>query len=225
MTLVRSTASRWRYFVAVNLAIFGLGAVMMAATPAVAQVHVERSVQFIEDLSTDTIALLKNESLTDEERRDRFYALFVDRFAVNTIGRFLLGRSWRTASEAERREYMALFQDVTVNQWSSLVSENFTGQTISVMRAINVDTPNPRQKAALVRTEILDGDDVLALVDWTVASVGDVYKITDVTVSGVSLLTTQRDEFEQILRTNNGNVSALNALLRQRREETAQTAN
>ena len=198
-----------------------IGSGPMAAGPAIAQSHVEPSAEFIKSLSVDTIALLESDELTDEQIRQEFHEMFVDRFAVNTISRFLLGRNWRNASDEELQEYMALVEAVTINQWSTLVSDNFAGQTIEVVRAINIDTPNPRQKAALVRTEILDDGELLARVDWTVASVGDVYKITDVTVSGVSLLTTQRDEFEQVLRSNGGSLSALNALLRERRDTSA----
>ncbi len=193
-----------------------------AALPgkAVAQEHVDRSAQFIQDLADDGVALLRSETLTETEIRDRFHLLFVDRFAVNTIARFLLGRNARGASPEDLREYVSLFEEVTVNQWSKMISTNFTDQDIEVQRAINVDTPSERQKAALVRTDVIDDGDIVARVDWVVTSVGDIFKVSDVTVSGVSLLATQRDEFNQVLRANGGSVAELNVLLRGRRSET-----
>ena len=191
---------------------------------AMAQDHVDRSAQFVQDLADDGIALLRSESLTEDQIRERFHLLFVDRFAVNTIARFLLGRNARGASSEDLSEYVSLFEEVTVNQWSKMISNNFTDQDIEVQRAIDVATPNASQKAAMVRTDIIDDGDVVARVDWIVTSVNDIYKISDVTVSGVSLLATQRDEFSQVLRANGGSVAGLNELLRERRSDSAETA-
>lgn len=201
------------------IALIGLtGPGVATIGPALAQEHVERSAAFIETLSADTIALLANDALSEEEMSDRFHNLFLERFAVNRIARFLLGRYRRNASAEELQEYVALVREVTINQWASLISDNFAGQTLEVQQAINVDTRDSGQAAAVVRTEIRDDGTLLARVDWIVASVGDVYKITNVTVAGVSLLTTNRDEYEQVLRSNDGSLAALNALLRDRRD-------
>lgn len=217
-----------KLIVLLAVSIIAVGGIF-AARPgqAVAQEHVERSAQFIQDLADDGVALLRSNTLTEIEIRERFHLLFVDRFAVNTIARFLLGRNARNATPEELQEYVSLFEEVTVNQWSKMISTNFTDQDIQVQRAINVETPDGRQKAALVRTDVIDDGDVVARVDWIVTSVGNIYKVSDVTVSGISLLATQRDEFNQVLRANGGSVAELNALLRDRRSgtETAIFAN
>ena len=162
-------------------------------------------------------------SLSDEtlggpaEREGEFRRLFTDNFAVGGIARFSLGRYWRRASPAQRKEYLVLFEDVVVTTWASQFSQ-FDGQRVEVSQAIDAKSPRADENAALVRSAIHVSDSTAIRVDWRVANKGDIYKITDILVEGISMVTTQRDEFVAVVRANGGTTNGLLSMLREQRD-------
>jgi len=190
-------------------------AVLVAAAPARADSHLAASTQFIRSLADRAITTLSAPNLSSEERRDQFRSLFREGFAINGIARFVLGRYWRTATEPERIEYLALFEDVTVNTWADRFSE-YSGQRFDVLDSVDAPSAHQSERVAIVRSTFYTDPQTPVRIEWRVASRGDIYKITDVTVEGVSMATTQRDEFAELIRSNSGHVSALLDVLRKK---------
>lgn len=189
----------------------------ISSAPANAQDHVSSSAQFVRDLAVHAVAGLSDDSLTTDQREARFRQLFTESFAVGGIARFSLGRYWRSASTTEREEYLKLFEDVIVATWAGQFSA-YDGQRVEIGKAIDAKSPRADENAALVRSRIHVGNTSSIRVDWRVANKGDVYKITDVLVEGISMVTTQRDEFAAVIRQNGGNMNGLLAMLRERRK-------
>jgi len=52
-----------------------------------------------------------------------------DYFDIEAIGRWVLGRHWRRATTAERREFLALFEDWIALGYASRFGE-YAGQTV-----------------------------------------------------------------------------------------------
>lgn len=164
---------------------------------------------FIEGLAEAAINALTSEGTTRTARIDRFTILLNQNFDVETIGKWVLGRYWRGASDAERSEYLKLFEEYVVITYVERFDQ-YTGEKLKVVKA--VAEPG---KDALVFSEIhrpTGGEPIR--VDWRVRSEADVYKIIDVYVEGISMSQTQRKEFTSVIRANGGTVSGLNDVLR-----------
>lgn len=194
-----------------------LVALIIAVSPAHADAHLDASADFIRSLADRAITTLTAEGITSESRRDKFRDLFREAFAINGIARFVLGRYWRSASEADRTEYLALFEDVIVNTWADRFSE-YSGQEFTVQDAVNAPSAHQAERVAIVRSTFFTDPTTPVRIDWRVASRGEIYKITDVSVEGISMANTQRDEFASVIRTNSGQISALLDVLRQKRD-------
>jgi phospholipid transport system substrate-binding protein len=52
-------------------------------------------------------------------------------------------------------------------------------------------------------------------IDWYLVNRGGDYKITDLSIGGISMKVTQRDEFARWIQNNGGRFDALLAVLRQ----------
>lgn len=206
------TGLRW------TTAIAGpLVALVIAIAPARADQHLETSSEFIRSLANRAIITLTTEGQTDEMRRDKFRSLFREGFAINGIARFVLGRYWRRASEDDRTEYLALFEDVIVNTWADRFS-SYSGEKFSVQNAVDAPSAHESESVAIVRSLFFSDPQTPIRIDWRVASRGDVYKITDVMVEGISMANTQRDEFASVIRSNSGKINALLEILRKKRD-------
>ncbi len=179
-----------------------------------AQDHVIQAQIFVEQLAQHAVAVLSRDDLTPAQRRDEFRLLFQEGFAINGIAKFALGRHWYRASEAEREEYLDLFEATIVNSWANRLG-NYSGRRFEVIDAKDVPTGGG-EKAAIVRSMIWTGPTSTVRVNWRVASNGETYKITDVIIAGVSMANTHRDEFASVIRRNGNAVAGLNAVLRER---------
>ena len=206
------TGLRW------TTAIAGpLVALIIAVAPAHADQHLTRSSEFIQSLADRAITTLTTEGQSKEMRRDQFRDLFREGFAINGIARFVLGRYWRRASEDDRTEYLVLFEDVIVNTWADRFS-SYSGEEFTVQNAVDAPSAHEAENVAIVRSLFFSDPQTPIRIDWRVASRGDIYKITDVMVEGISMANTQRDEFASVIRSNNGQINGLLEILRKKRD-------
>jgi len=192
-------------------------ALVIAVAPARADQHLAASTEFIRSLAERAITTLTAEGQTSEMRRDQFRGLFREGFAINGIARFVLGRYWRRATEDDRTEYLALFEDVIVNTWADRFS-TYSGQEFTVQTAVDAPSAHEAERVAIVRSLFFSDPQTPIRIDWRVASRGDIYKITDVMVEGISMANTQRDEFASVIRSNSGQINALLEILRKKRD-------
>jgi phospholipid transport system substrate-binding protein len=194
-----------------------LVALIIAVSPAHADAHLAPSTDFIRSLADRAIDTLTDSGITTEARRDKFRDLFREGFAINGIARFVLGRHWRGASDVDRTEYLVLFEDCVVNTWADRFSE-YSGQKFTVDDAVNAPSAHQAERVAIVRSKFFTDPRTPIRIDWRVANRGDIYKITDVSVEGISMANTQRDEFSSVIRSNRGEISALLEILRKKRD-------
>ncbi|MFT5180589.1 MAG: phospholipid transport system substrate-binding protein [Alphaproteobacteria bacterium] len=201
-----------------TVAIAGpLAALIIVIAPARADQHLAASSEFIQSLADRAIRTLTAEGQTTEVRREQFRGLFREGFAINGIARFVLGRYWRRATEDDRTEYLALFEDVIVARWADRFSE-YSGEKFEVSTALDAPSAHESERVAIVRSVFFTDPQTQVRIDWRVASRGDIYKITDVMVEGISMANTQRDEFSSVIRSNSGEISALLEILRKKRD-------
>jgi len=191
-------------------------ALLFAAPAARADQHLDASVSFIKTLSERATSTLTDTDISGQERRTQFRNLFREGFAVDGIARFALGRYWRSASKQEREEYLVLFEDVIVNTWADRFSL-YSGQAFEVRNASNEPTNGP-EKVALVSSLFFTSPTSPVRIEWRVASQGEIIKIVDVKLEGISMANTQRDEFNSVIRNGGRNLSALLARLRKMRD-------
>jgi phospholipid transport system substrate-binding protein len=174
----------------------------------------EDAAMFMNELLSRAIALL-NSKAPLSERRERVRRLFHADFDAPGIARFVLGRYWRQASPAERREFLQLFDDYVVYVYSTRLAD-FGGERFKVRGT------RSEQDAMIVSTDIFPQGTAAPLrVDWRVVSDEGVYKIADVIVGGVSLMVTERSEFASVIQRHGGQVDGLLSLMRQKTVDTA----
>ena len=70
--------------------------------------------QFLEDFGAQAIKVLSETTPGEERREVELRRLLTAGFDVELIGRFVLARYWRTASDAERADFRQLFEDYLI---------------------------------------------------------------------------------------------------------------
>ncbi len=180
-------------------ALWGLPESAAAETPSA----------FIERLGADAIGALENDDLTAEQRMKAFQAVLDTGFDIDGMGRFVLGRHWRTASEPDREEYKVLFRDRVIQTFAARLG-NFTGQDFKVVgsRPQSADLTVVESTLTLLPLPPIG-------VDWHVRGQEPDFKVVDVFVQGVSEIQTQRNSFSAAIECSRDGLRALLAQLRQ----------
>jgi phospholipid transport system substrate-binding protein len=185
----------------------GAWAAAVAAEPAAVG---QDAAAFVADLAKRVFALLQNASLGQDEREARLREIARQNFDIEGITRFLAGRPWRTASEAERRSFRDALEDYVMRVYAARVG--------ILEKAPTFVTGSVRREgdASIVHSEFVRPNGPPARADWRVVRTPEGLRIADVSVEGISLAITQRDEFAAVIERNGGTLAGLTKVLRQR---------
>lgn len=169
---------------------------------------------FIESLADQAIQALTTSDIPRDERIRRFRTLFNERFAVEAIGKWVLGRHWRRATPQEREEYLKVFENYIVASYVDRFA-TYTGEEFKITKSL-AEGP----AAATVFSEIIipGGGTTPLRVGWRVGGTNGGFKVVDLVIEGVSMSTTLRSDFGSIVRNNGGKVSGLLDVLREKTE-------
>jgi len=179
--------------------VFGIATTgLAAATPS------QPPDEFIRTLSKNAITSLSTTSISETEREKRFRELFIENFDVPAIARFVLGLYWPRATEAQRKEYTQLFEDFIVKAYAKRFAD-YSGEGFKTGNTTKVGG-NDAVVTSLIKSN--DGSPP-ARVDWRVRADDSHYKIVDVSVEGISMMVTHRDEFSAVIKNNGGTIAGL----------------
>ena len=129
-----------------------------------------------------------------------------------------MGRYWRKATENQRGEYLALFEDLMVVSYVDRFTA-YAGEKLTITKTLPAG-----DAAAIVFSEIVrpaGGPPVR--VNWRVGVKDEAYKIVDVIVEGTSMNTTLRSDFGSIIRRSGGEVAGLIDELRKKTKSLGKT--
>ena len=152
--------------------------------------------RFLETLGQRALDELTDASITERERERRFRRLFNEAFDVRAISRFVLGGHWRRASDAERRDFLQVFEDAAVQRFLPMFAD-FGGQNFSIGRYWRDEV---RPSHVFVTTEIFQPGLETIVATWRMREWADQYRILDVVAEGVSMAITLRQEYDSVVR-------------------------
>ena len=149
--------------------------------------------KFIAALGQRTVEALNQPGASQGDRARSMAPILDEAIDIDVIARLVLGRHWRAASEAQRREFIDLFRAYALDTLAQRFSY-YTGSERFVIKGSRQAGDND----TLVNTQILYVGYPPTSVDWRVRQTGDRMMIVDVVAEGVSLLVTNRSEFDSI---------------------------
>ena len=189
----------------------------LASRPGRAAPSAEAAQSLIEQVTAEVLAILSDPGLSDRQKFDALVELLSQPIDLDLVARLILGRHWRSASDAQRQEYLELFRDYALANLASKL-HLYQGQSFEVTGAKVVSDND-----ALVVSRILDAGQAPLQVDWRLRErdQGSLVVI-DVIVAGVSLIVTLRSEFSAVIERQG--FDGLLAELRQRITDTRKQA-
>lgn len=189
----------------------------LSGGPSPAATSPQGAAQFIQWLGDQAIGTLGSAGYPLEQREAAVRDLMRQGFDLPFIGRFVLGRHWRTVTQDQRAQYIELFSEYILQTYSSHLG-GYTGETLAITGSRAAGS-----KDAVVQTRIVRPSGPPIDADWRVRAKDNRYLIIDVSVEGVSMAVTQRSEFAAVIK--NHGFEGLLAALRARTDKMPATAN
>jgi phospholipid transport system substrate-binding protein len=167
----------------------------------------EDPADFIRILGNQGLAVIRSGTTLDQ-KATYFHQMLRQDFDLTEISRFVLGPYWRVASKAQRREFSSLFEDYLVHYYGQRFAQ-YGGETLRV----NGSKSDPA--GVIVTSQIIRPQGPPIEVDWRLVVSDGRYRISDVSIDGVSMALTQRSEFAVIVQRNGGQLAGLLATMRE----------
>ena len=174
-----------------------------AALPANAQ---EAPDAMVKRVSQDVIATIKADPLVqagNEARiREVIEAKLVPNFDFPRMTALAMGKNWRAASPEQQKRLADEFKTLLVRTYSGALTK-YRDETIDYkpLRMSPADTD------VTVRTLVMKSGGQPIQIDYSLTKAADGWKVFDVVIGGVSLVTNYRDEFNEQMK--NGGVDGL----------------
>ena len=112
-----------------------------------------------------------------------------------TIAKLALGKNWRTASREQKIEFINEFRNLLIRTYGKSLSE-FSDQEINYFP---VRMKEGEQKV-VVKSEVLQPGGPSIPVSYRMRIKDDAWKVYDLSIDGVSLVTSYRGTFDQEVR-------------------------
>lgn len=142
------------------------------------------------------VSILTDPNLQGEEscikRRNMVMEIATERFDFDEMSKRVLGRTWRTLNDADKKYFVSLFTKLLEHAYFGKI-EDYSKQKV-VFKEQRL-----RDDRAQVITEIVDKD-VSVSVSYIMMLENDVWMVYDIVVEGVSLVRNYMDQFKEILR-------------------------
>ncbi len=160
-------------------------ATVMAATPG------ETIIQKIDE----GMSILRDTSMqsdeTIDERRNQLWNTLGPVFNFEEISKRSLGRHWLKLNPQQKKEFTEVFTTVLKDVYLRKSDHYSEGEIIYIREAV-------KGSRGKVQTNFVKGENKI-VVDFSMKLKGQDWKIYDVTIEGVSVLTNYRTQFNSIL--------------------------
>ncbi len=153
---------------------------------------VEVCQSFIKNKTDIMLQIFHNTKLTESEKRRDLAVLFQESVDTDWIGKYILGHSWKNATEAEQKQYLKSYREYITHTYVSKYNDEDTKDIYDIKISSVIPT---QQNEFLASTLIKVKDDDDIKIDYVLAQSADKCQVHDINIEGVSLILTQRSEF------------------------------
>ncbi len=129
-----------------------------------------------------------------QQRRDEILTIVEEYFDFNEMAKRALGRPWKDISPEEQQEFVQLFKQLLFNVYVSRI-EATTAPTTST----RYDGETIDGRYALVKTRVTGANQPDFQIDYRLLLNGSEWKVYDVVIEGISLVSNYRQQFGSIL--------------------------
>ena len=178
--------------------LFGLSLLCFTATSFAAEAPDE----LVKRTAEDVLAIVKADKDLQSGNQEKLVALAQDKilpnFNFDKVSRLVLGKNWSKASPEQKNGFQSEFKSLLLRTYATALSK-YKNQTIEYAPLRMTDGA----VNASVKTSILQPGGQPIAVNYSLEKQADAtWKVYDIVIEGVSLVTNYRGQFAQEIRQN-----------------------
>ena len=189
-------------FIAFSVSLVSVSAALAADDPTLTAAPR----QLINETATKIVSILAKKDQTTETRISEIESLAYEIFDFTTMSKLVLARNWKKMDKAKRKEFVVEFKRHLSRTYGTRL-DRYEQEEVDVYGA-QVEVRND----VSVKTRILGGQFDGAEIAYRLRNRRDEWKIIDVVIEGVSLVSNYRSQFKEVL--NGGSIDDLLVRLR-----------
>lgn len=170
---------------------------VLAAAPLPAAATPQEASAFVSGVGNQALSIMSAKGSPQAQKLQKIEDLFIKNVDIDWVAKFVLGKYWRTASEEQKKRYLSNYQTFLIKHYTSRFVE-YSNESFKITGAHAGDAPNEYQ----LTMELIRPGKENVIVEYRVRQSGAQFKIFDIIVEGVSLITTQRSEFASVIDRN-----------------------
>ena len=178
------------------ISVINLLVLLVLATPASAG---QSPLELVRDTSTQMLMTLKDEKTSINQNPARLHEMVTENvmpyFDFERMARWTLGKYWRNANLQQREEFVKEFRALLVRSYGRVLVDYADAEIVYLPFRMKDDDTQVK-----VHTELSRPHDNLVKITYNLHSTTNGWKVYDVVIEGVSLVTNYRSSFMSKVR-------------------------
>lgn len=177
-----------KLFAAILVTVFCTSSALAEGADKSAEVR-----KFVEEVGNKVVVIANDAKTPDAKRRTKIIELVDGSIDPDWIARFVLGKNYKAANDAQRDSFTKLYRDFMINTYGPKF-KNYNGRKFTVNEVVE------RSGFYVAKAEFLPKDSNTPIsVDFRVKERNGKLVILDFIAEGISLIETQRSEFNSAI--------------------------
>lgn len=155
----------------------------------------------VKQTADEVLTIIKNDKAIQAGNQQQLYSVveakILPNFDFDRVCRMVLGKNWKTATPEQQVSFQKEFRSLLLRTYASALGK-YKDQVIEYkpLRA------EPDAKNVSVKTQILQPGGQPVAVDYSLVKGADGWKVYDIVIENVSLVTNYRSQFSNEIRQN-----------------------
>ncbi len=180
----------------VRLGAVALASLSFVAVGSEAATSGEAAKAVVRATADDVIAVLKDASLSSDQKREKIIVIVDRNFDFTTLSRLVLARNWAKLSKAQQEEFIVEFKRHLSITYGNNV-ENYRDEKVVITGDREEARGDWTVKSIIERPTAED-----VKVDYRLRQLNGEWRMIDMIVEGVSLVANFRSQFQDIIAKN-----------------------
>ena len=165
-----------------------------------ASIAADGPLELVHKTADDVLVVLKADDSIQQDK-EKIYKLAEEKilpnFDLDRISMLVLGKTWRKINEDQQQQFKSEFKTMLLRTYAVALGK-YKDQEID-FKPLRME---PTDKQATVKTQIIQDGAQPISVDYTLAKKDDEWKVFDIVIEGVSLVTNYRSQFASEIKNN-----------------------
>jgi phospholipid transport system substrate-binding protein len=154
---------------------------------------------FVKGIADDVLAIVKTDKDIQSGDQDKIFALaeqkILPNFNFEHVCRLVLGKNYSKATKEQQDAFQREFRSLLIRTYASALSK-YRNQTIEYKPLRDAGDGS----GVVVKTQIIQSGAQPISVDYTLEQIDNTWKVYDIVIDGVSLVTNYRGQFGNEIR-------------------------